>query len=273
MSQATKVAINGAAGRMGRELVIACQRNDALALAAAFEAPGSDAIGEDAGRLAGGDAAGVAIVSADDRGTTEFDVLVDFTRPAPCLAALDDCVAQNAAIVIGTTGFDADQLARIDAAAEQIAVVMAPNFSAGVNLTFKLLEMAAKALGDSVDIEVIEAHHRHKVDAPSGTALRIGEVLADATGRDLENCAVYARQGHTGERARETIGFQTIRGGDIVGEHTVLFAGDGERLEISHKASSRQTFAGGAMRAAAWAAGQTAGRYDMNDVLGLSAGD
>jgi 4-hydroxy-tetrahydrodipicolinate reductase len=268
----TRVAINGAAGRMGRELVIACQRNDALTLAAAFEAPGSDAIGQDAGRLATGEDADVAIASADDRDTLMFDVLVDFTRPEPCLAAIDDCVAGGAAIVIGTTGFDDDQLARIDKAAEQIAVVMAPNFSAGVNLTLKLLEIAAKALGDTVDIEVVEAHHRHKVDAPSGTALRIGEVLADATGRKLEDCAVYARQGHTGERERETIGFQTIRGGDIVGEHTVLFAGDGERLEIAHKASSRQTFAGGAMRAAGWAAAKAPGRYDMNDVLGLESG-
>lgn len=268
----TRVAINGAAGRMGRELVIACQRNEALTLAAAFEAPGSEAIGQDAGRLATGEDADVAIASAEDRDASAFDVLVDFTRPEPCLAALDDCVAGGAAMVIGTTGFDAEQLTRIDQAAQKIAVVMAPNFSAGVNLTLKLLEMAAKALGDTVDIEVVEAHHRHKVDAPSGTALRIGEVLADATGRKLEDCAVYARQGHTGERERETIGFQTIRGGDIVGEHTVLFAGDGERLEIAHKASSRQTFAGGAMRAAGWAAARAPGRYDMNDVLGLEAG-
>lgn len=267
-----QVAVNGAAGRMGRELIIACQRNDALELSAAFEAPGSQAIGQDAGRLATGEDLDVTIVSADNRADAAFDVLVDFTRPEPCLAAVGDCVAKNAAIVIGTTGFDTDQMADINAAAEKIAVVMAPNFSAGVNLTLKLLEMAAKALGDSVDIEVIEAHHRHKVDAPSGTALRIGEVLADATGRSLDDCAVYARHGNTGERERETIGFQTIRGGDIVGEHTVLFAGDGERLEISHKASSRQTFAGGAMRAAGWAADKPAGRYDMNDVLGLAKG-
>jgi len=265
-----RVAINGAAGRMGRELIVACQRNDALVLAAAFEAPDSDKIGQDAGRLASGEDADVAIADSGERAAgASFDVLVDFTRPEPCLSAIEDCVAHGAAIVIGTTGFSADQIERIDAAAEKISVVMAPNFSAGVNLTLKLLETAAKALGDSVDIEVIEAHHRHKVDAPSGTALRIGEVLADATDRNLDDCAVYARQGHTGARERETIGFQTIRGGDIVGEHTVLFAGDGERLEISHKASSRQTFAGGAMRAAAWAAERAPGRYDMNDVLGL----
>ena len=267
----TRVAINGAAGRMGRELVVACQRNDALTLAAAFEAPDSPAIGQDAGRLATGEDLGVAIASADDRDASAFDVLVDFTRPEPCLAALADCVAGNAAMVIGTTGFDDSQLAQLDEAASKIALVFAPNFSAGVNLTLKLLETAAKALGDDFDIEVIEAHHRHKVDAPSGTALRMGEVLADATGRDLDDCAVYARQGHTGERERGSIGFQTIRGGDIVGEHTVLFAGEGERVEITHKASSRQTFAGGAMRAAAWVAQQSPGRYDMNDVLGLSA--
>ncbi|ROO32470.1 4-hydroxy-tetrahydrodipicolinate reductase [Salinisphaera orenii] len=270
MAKPVKVAINGAAGRMGRELVIACLRNEALALAAAFEAPGSEAIGRDAGRLAGADDAGVAVDSAADRGDRDFDVLVDFTRPEPCVEALDDCVAAGAAIVIGTTGFDDTQLERIDAAAERIALVMAPNFSAGVNLSLKLLEMAAKALGDSFDIEVLEAHHRHKVDAPSGTALRMGEVLAEATGRELSDCAVYARQGHTGERERGTIGFQTLRGGDIVGEHTVLFAGDGERLEITHKASSRQTFAGGAMRAAGWAASRPPGRYDMNDVLGIA---
>lgn len=268
-SARTRVAINGAAGRMGRELIVACQRNESLELAAAFEAPGSNMLGQDAGRLATGDDADVAIKSSSEYEQASFDVLVDFTRPAPCLAALDICLAKRAAMVIGTTGFDSGQLARIDTAAGTISVVMAPNFSAGVNLTLKLLETAAKALGDSVDIEVLEAHHRHKVDAPSGTALRMGEVLADATDRDLDDCAVYARQGHTGERERKMIGFQTIRGGDIVGEHTVLFAGDGERLEITHKASSRQTFAGGAMRAAAWAASQPAGRYDMNDVLGL----
>ncbi len=267
----TRVAINGAAGRMGRELIVACLRHDGLTLAAAFEAPGSQHIGADAGVLAAGENAEVAIASADERREASFDVLVDFTRPEPCLAALGDCVAAGAAMVIGTTGFSDEQLKTIDAAARDIAIVLAPNMSAGVNLTFKLIEMAAKALGDSVDIEVIEAHHRHKVDAPSGTALKMGDVLAGALGRDLDDSAVYAREGHTGERERRTIGFQSIRGGDIVGEHTVLFAGDGERLEITHRASSRQTFAGGAMRAAAWAAQVGPGRYDINDVLGLNA--
>ncbi len=256
---------------MGRELIIACLRHDQLTLTAAFEAPGSEHIGADAGLLAAGESADVTITSAGERRDVSFDVLVDFTRPEPCLAALDDCVAQSAAMVIGTTGFNDEQLATIDTAARDIAIVLAPNMSAGVNLTFKLIEMAARALGDSVDIEIIEAHHRHKVDAPSGTALKMGEVLASALDRDLDNCAVYAREGHTGKRERQTIGFQTIRGGDIVGEHTVLFAGDGERLEVTHRASSRQTFAGGAMRAAAWAAKTGPGRYDINDVLGLSA--
>lgn len=265
----TKVAINGAAGRMGRELIIACSRREDLELAAAFDAPDSTLIGTDAGQLATGEPAGVTISSATERRQTPFDVLIDFTRPEPCLQALDDCAAAGSAMVIGTTGFDETQLARIDTASRDIAVVLAPNMSSGVNLTFKLAEMAAKALGDSVDVEVIEAHHRHKVDAPSGTALKMGEVLAGALGRNLDDCAEYAREGHTGERERETIGFQTIRGGDIVGEHTVLFAGDGERVEITHKASSRQTFAGGAMRAAAWAATAGPGRHDINSVLGL----
>lgn len=266
---ATRIAINGAAGRMGRELIIACARRDDLQLTAAFDAPGSEHIGSDAGMLALGENAGVAIAGPEARREAEFDVLIDFTRPEPCLAALVDCVAMGAAMVIGTTGFDDAQNARIDEAGKSIVIVQAPNMSAGVNLTLKLLELAAKALGDSVDVEVIEAHHRHKVDAPSGTALKMGEVLADALGRDFGDCAVYAREGHTGERDRKTIGFQTIRGGDIVGEHTVMFAGDGERLEITHKASSRQTFAGGAMRAAAWAVRAAPGRYGMDAVLGL----
>src|SRR5699024_4463382 len=242
---------------------------DDAVLAAAFGAPGSRHLGTDAGLLAGGEAAGVSISSANERRQAEFDVLVDFTRPDPCMEAVADCLAARAAMVIGTTGFEDAQLARIDSAAEHIPIVLAPNMSAGVNLALKLLETAARALGDSVDVEVIEAHHRHKVDAPSGTALQMGAVLAAALDRDLQETAVYAREGHTGVRARRTIGFQSIRGGDIVGEHTVLFAADGERLEITHRASSRQTFAGGAMRAAQWAAKAAPGRYGMQDVLGL----
>lgn len=265
----TRVAINGAAGRMGRELIIACSRHDDLTLVAAFDAPGSEHIGTDAGMLALGKSIDVTVTGPEERRQARFDVLVDFTRPEPCMEALDDCVAIGAAMVIGTTGFDQTQSARIDEAAQSITIVQSPNMSAGVNLTLKLLQTAAKALGNSVDVEVIEAHHRHKVDAPSGTALKMGEVLADALGRDLDDCAVYTRDGHTGERERRTIGFQSIRGGDIVGEHTVLFAGDGERLEITHKASSRQTFAGGAMRAAAWTPTAAPGRYGMDAVLGL----
>lgn len=264
-----RVAINGAGGRMGRNLVKACVQAEGLTLAAAFEAADSPFIGQDAGMLAGGEALDVAIAGPDQRASFRFDVLVDFTRPEPAMAALTACREQGASMVIGTTGFSDEQIAEIDAAAQEISVVMAPNMSAGVNLVLKLLETGARALGDTVDIEIIEAHHRHKVDAPSGTALKMGQVVADALGRDLDECAVYGREGHTGERERSTIGFETIRGGDIVGEHTVLFAGDGERIEISHKASSRMTFASGAMRAAAWVAGQSAGRYDMADVLGL----
>ncbi|MFO8156171.1 MAG: 4-hydroxy-tetrahydrodipicolinate reductase, partial [Thiohalospira sp.] len=190
-------------------------------------------------------------------------------RPEATLAHLAACLRAGCAMVIGTTGFDEAGRRAIEAAAADIGIVFAPNMSVGVNLSLKLLEMAARALGDTVDIEIIETHHRHKVDAPSGTALRMGEVVADALGRDLAECAVYGRHGHTGERDRRTIGFETIRGGDVVGDHTVLFAGDGERLEITHKASSRQTFAGGAVRAAGWLTGRGPGLYDMRDVLGI----
>jgi 4-hydroxy-tetrahydrodipicolinate reductase len=199
----------------------------------------------------------------------DFDVLIDFTRPEATLAHLAICRGAGKAMVIGTTGFDEDQKAVIREASKDIPVVFAPNMSVGVNLCFKLLELAARVMGDAADIEIIEAHHRHKVDAPSGTALRMGEVVADALGRNLEDCAVYGREGVTGERERETIGFETIRAGDIVGEHTVMFAAEGERVEITHKASSRMTFAGGAVRAAAWLGDRPRGLFDMQDVLGL----
>lgn len=267
--KATAIAINGAAGRMGRQLVLACGQGQGLTLTAAFEPPDSSFIGQDAGVLADGQPLGVAICSTEERRDAVFDVLIDFTRPQGALAALADCRALGAAMVIGTTGFSAGQIGEIDAAAADIALVFAPNMSAGVVLALKLVETAALVLGDSVDIEIVEAHHRHKVDAPSGTALKMGEVAAAALGRGLDQCAVYARRGETGARERATIGFQSIRGGDIVGEHTVLFAGDGERLEITHKASSRMTFAAGAVRAAAWVADAAPGRYDMQDVLGL----
>ncbi|WP_353215399.1 4-hydroxy-tetrahydrodipicolinate reductase [Salinisphaera hydrothermalis] len=266
----TRVAINGASGRMGRELVVACGKREDLELIAAFASSGNDALGLDVGRLAGVAETGVKLADSSTMGTADFDVLVDFSLPEPSIAALRVCRDKGAAMVIGTTGYSGAQQDEIDAATRDIAIVQAPNYSAGVNLSLDLVRRAAAALGDDFDIEIIEAHHRHKVDAPSGTALKLGEVAAEATGRHLDECAVYARQGHTGARDRNTIGFSTVRGGDIVGEHTVMFAGEGERIEITHKASSRQTFAGGAMRAAVWAAEQRAGHYDMGDVLGLS---
>jgi len=254
---------------MGRVLTQACRLSEGVTLGAAIEAPGSEVVGLDAGTLAGIGTAGVRVADSVESVTGDFDVLVDFTRPPVSLAALEVCRRAGRAMVIGTTGFDRDQRAAIEAAARDIPVVLAPNMSVGVNLVLKLLETAAAVLGDSVDIEIVEAHHRRKVDAPSGTALRMGEVVAQALGRDLEQCAVYGRQGHTGERDRRTIGFEAIRAGDIVGEHTVMFAGEGERIEITHRASSRMTFGGGAMRAAGWLAGRPAGLYDMQDVLGF----
>lgn len=263
----TNIAITGAAGRMGRALIDACQQTPALDLGAAFERKGSDAIGRDAGELAGIGSLGIAVT--DNPVAADFDVLIDFTRPEVTLTNLELCRNNNRRIVIGTTGFSDDQRQQIADAAQDIAIVFAPNMSIGVNLCFKLLDIAARVLGDEVDIEVIEAHHRHKVDAPSGTALRMGEVVAAALGRDLKECAVYGREGNTGERDRKTIGFETIRAGDIVGDHTVMFAGTGERVEITHKAASRMTFALGAMRAAGWIMQHDRGLYDMQDVLGL----
>ena len=265
----TRIAIAGAAGRMGRALVQACQAADGLEVTAALEYPGHDLQGSDAGLVAGIGELGVKIGDDLAAVTGDFDVLIDFTLPQATLASLAVCRTAGKRMVIGTTGFDADGKAAIADAARDIGIVFAPNMSVGVNLCLKLLDLAARVLGDSVDIEIIEAHHRHKVDAPSGTALRMGEVVADALGRDLAECAVYGRQGHTGLRERKTIGFETIRAGDIVGEHTVMFAAEGERVEITHKASSRLTFANGAARAAAWVAGRDAGLYDMQDVLGL----
>jgi len=265
----SRLAICGAAGRMGRQLIEATLARDGVELGAAIERGDSPAVGGDAGLLVGPQALDVAVAGGASAVLDDFDVAIDFTRPAGSLALIDACVPAGKALVIGTTGFDAAGKARIAAAAEAVPVVFAANFSAGVTLCLQLLDAAARALGDDFDVEVIEAHHRHKVDAPSGTALAMGEVLAAALGRDLAECAVYGREGHTGERDSRSIGFETIRGGDIVGEHTVLFAGIGERLEISHRASSRMTFARGAVRAAAWVAQQPPGLYDMRDVLGL----
>ena len=267
---ATKIAINGAAGRMGRCLIQAVEQTEGLALSAAIDRADSSLIGADAGEVAGVGKLGIAISSEIEQATKDSDIIIDFTLPEVTMALLPFCVANQCRPVIGTTGFDADQKQAIDDAAKQVATILAPNMSVGVNLSLKLLDMAARVLGDDVDIEIVEAHHRHKVDAPSGTALRMGEVVADALGRDLKTCAVYGREGRTGERDRDTIGFATVRAGDIVGDHTVMFAAEGERVEIPHKASSRMTFAFGAMRASSWLMQKQNGLFDMQDVLGLS---
>jgi 4-hydroxy-tetrahydrodipicolinate reductase len=263
-----RIAIAGASGRMGRMLVEAVQAAPDVVLAGALDRVGSPSIGSDAGAFSG-QLAGVVIHSDLDKGLAGADVLIDFTRPDGTLQHLDYCAAHGIKMVIGTTGFDEAGKAAIRAAAAKTAIVFAPNMSVGVNVTLKLLEMAAKSFSEGYDIEIVEAHHRYKVDAPSGTALKMGEVIADALGRDLNDCAVYGREGVTGERDPSTIGFATIRGGDIVGDHTVLFAGIGERIEISHKSSSRVTYAHGALRAARFLAQKSSGLYDMQDVLGL----
>lgn len=264
-----RIAVAGAAGRMGKSLVEAVTNHGELKLTAATERPGNRLIGADAGELAGVGRLNVPITDNLVKSIDSFDLLIDFTAPLATLEHLAFCRANVRRMVIGTTGFSEKQKAELHAAAEQIAIVFAPNMSVGVNLCFKLLDIAARVLGNDADIEVIEAHHRHKVDAPSGTALRMGEVIADALGRDLNDCAVYGREGVIGERKSKTIGFETIRAGDIVGEHTVMFAAPGERVEISHKASSRMTFANGAARAAAWIMQHEVGIFDMQDVLGL----
>ena len=264
-----RCAVAGAGGRMGRTLVQAVHEAEGLVLGAATERPGSSLIGADAGELAGVGRLGVEVVADLDAVTAAFDLLIDFTSPAATMAHLALCRAGGKGMVIGTTGLDADQRSAIAAAGAEIGIVFAPNMSVGVNLCLKLLDIAARVLGDEVDIEIIEAHHRHKVDAPSGTALRMGEVVAAALGRDLQEVAVYGRQGQIGARERRTIGFETIRAGDVVGEHSVWFAADGERVEIAHKASSRMTFAKGAARAACWLRGRGPGLFDMQDVLGL----
>ena len=263
------IGITGAAGRMGRNLIQACFENPAVQLSAAIEHESSPFIGRDAGEVAGIGSLHVNIVPSIDEAINSLHTLIDFTRPEVTLANLQSCVENGRNIVIGTTGFSDEEKQQIQKASESIAIVFAPNMSVGVNLCFKLLDIAARVLGDDVDIEVIEAHHRHKVDAPSGTALRMGEVVAEVLGRNLDECAVYGREGVTGERDRKTIGFETIRAGDIVGDHTVMFAGIGERVEITHKASSRMTFANGAVRAALWLENKNSGLYDMQDVLDL----
>ena len=262
------IAIAGASGRMGQMLIEAVRAADDCRLGGALDMAGSPALGQDAGAFSG-QAAGVLITSDLRQGLKGCDVLIDFTRPEGTLEHLRVCRELGVSAVIGTTGFSDAQKAEIAEASQHIAIMMAPNMSVGVNVTLKLLEMAAKALSTGYDIEIVEAHHRHKVDAPSGTALKMGEVIADALGRDLKECAVYERYGVTGERDPSSIGFATIRGGDIVGDHTVLFAGTGERIEISHKSSSRVTYAQGSLRAARFLAGRKAGLFDMFDVLNL----
>jgi 4-hydroxy-tetrahydrodipicolinate reductase len=254
---------------MGRTLLQALAESREARLTVATERAGSSLIGVDAGELSALGRNGVPLVDALEPVLSQFDVLIDFTTPAATLGHLALCRAGGKRLVVGTTGLDAAQKAEVAAAGADIGVVMAPNMSVGVNLCFKLLELAARVMGEDADVEIIEAHHRHKVDAPSGTALRMGEVVATALGRHLDEVAVYGREGHTGPRPQQAIGFETIRAGDVVGEHSVWFAADGERVEIAHKASSRMTFARGAVRAAQWLMGQPAGLYDMQDVLGL----
>lgn len=269
MSEQVRVAITGGSGRMGRTLIEAAKQQPNIFLGAVIERAGSTLIGVDAGELAGVGTMNVSITDSLDAVVDDFDVLIDFTSPEASLVHTDWCARNDKAIVIGTTGFNHSQKEHIFAYAETASVVMAPNMAVGVNLMWKLLELTAEVMGDYTDIEIIEGHHRYKKDAPSGTALKMGEVIANTLGRDLDKCAVYGREGITGERDRETIGFSSIRAGDLVGEHTAMFADIGERIEITHKASSRMTFANGAMRAAYWLVDQDAGLYDMQQVLGL----
>lgn len=265
-----RVAIAGVAGRMGKTLVQAVmEKGDDARVAAGTTLADDPQAGQDIGLIAGVGPLQVVASTSLDSCAEAFDVLIDFTSPPATLDHLDWCRRHNKAMVIGTTGFTATQKQQISDAAVNIPVVFAPNMSAGVNISLRLLALAARAMGDDVDIEIVETHHRHKKDAPSGTALRMGEVIADALGRDLDDVAVYGREGITEERDRRTIGFATIRAGDVVGDHTVIFAGNGERLEITHKASSRMTFASGAVRAAIWLGGKPAGLYSIDDVLGL----
>lgn len=266
---AIKIGITGAIGRMGKSLIEVVHQSDEIELGAAIVLPDSTLIGADIGEVSGLGKIGVAIAGRLQNVIDDFDVLIDFTAPDATLENLKLCRENGKAIVVGTTGLTDDQKAELEATAQHIPVCFASNYSTGVNLTFKLLEMAARTIGHDTDIEIVEAHHRHKVDAPSGTALSMGEVVAHALGRDLNKVAVYGREGQEGPRKSDTIGFATVRGGDVVGEHTVTFFAEGERVEITHKASSRQAFSGGAVRAARWLADKPAGLYNMRDVLGF----
>lgn len=263
-----RIAIAGASGRMGRTLIEAVSQAEDAVLAAALEQPGSPWLGKDAGEFVGAPC-GVKITADIESALKQADCLIDFTRPEGTLQHLEICRRLGVHMVIGTTGFSTEGKLAIQDASRDIPVVFAPNMAVGVNAVFRLLDVAARILNEGYDVEVIEAHHRHKVDAPSGTALRMGEVVAAALGRDLADCAVYGREGHTGERPATQIGFATVRGGDIVGDHTVLFAGTGERIEITHKSASRMPYASGSLRAARFMRGKAKGLFDMQDVLGL----
>lgn len=265
-----RIAVAGAAGRMGRNLVRATFLNQDARVGAGSERPESSLVGVDVGELCGEGKFDVVLTDDLVKEIDNFDVIIDFTAPASTLANLELCRQHGKSIVIGTTGFSEQERATIDEIAQSVPVVMAPNYSVGVNLVFKLLEKAAKVMGDYCDIEIVEAHHRHKVDAPSGTAIGMGEAIAGTMGNQLSDVAVYAREGITGERTKDEIGFATIRAGDIVGEHTAMFADIGERVEITHKATDRMTFANGAVKAAVWLSQKSPGFYTMTDVLGLN---
>ena len=263
-----RIAIVGANGRMGRMLIESTLKDGGMELVSAIDQPGTPAIGKDAGELVGMPC-GVQVTTDVEAGIAKADCLIDFTRPEGTLEHLAICRRLKVAIVIGTTGFDAHGKKTIADTAREIPVVFAPNMSVGVNVVFKLLDTASRILAEGYDIEIVEAHHKHKIDAPSGTALRMGEVVAQALGRDLKECAVFGREGVTGERDPSTIGFATVRGGDIVGDHNVMYCGIGERVEISHKAGNRMPYALGSLRAARFLAGRKNGLFDMQDVLGL----
>ncbi|PLY12561.1 MAG: 4-hydroxy-tetrahydrodipicolinate reductase [Desulfuromonas sp.] len=265
----TKVAVTGAAGRMGGEIITAIREADGLALGGALERPGHPLLDMDAGNVASGGGLGVKITDSLEQALADAEVLIDFTLPEVTLANVETCRKLGKKVVIGTTGLTASQKQVIEEAAKEIAIVMAPNMSVGVNLCFKLIQETAKALGDDFDVEIVELHHNKKKDSPSGTAVRMGEVAADALGRNYDEVANFHRQGMCGERTKQEIGMQTVRGGDIVGEHTAYFIGMGERIEISHRAMSRTMFARGAVRAATWLGDKNKGLFDMQDVLGL----
>jgi len=265
-----RIAINGAAGRMGRQLLSSVAERSDVTVSAAIDAPGQPCIGVDTSVLSGGEPTNVNTVDSLAGVIEHFDTIIDFTAPDVTLDLLETLSGTGKRVVIGTTGFTASQLKSLTKAAESLPIVFAANYSIGVTVALSLLRDAAKALGDDYDVEISEAHHHHKVDAPSGTALAMGHAVADALGRDLDQCAVYAREGITGARDPQSIGFATVRAGDIIGDHTVLYAGNGERLEITHKATDRMTFARGAVRAAHWLSSQPAGLYDMTHVLGLA---